>query len=251
MYHEGATLPDPDSHKFNVCSSGWTLLPMLSKKEGCGLRPHVFPPGLESRHPFWSRLCALCAGFIFLHSTGWTSPMSAAGAEPSLEAAGMPWTRWLKKFELMSVLCCQKYKFSLSCPSTSDLFGLYLISASFPGILNTQNKSCISYLSKFDTALVIGKRLFTAVIFSQLPLCCRNVCWNYLWIHVNVCVIYVHSFTLSYQPPIFFHLFIKTYIKTNQLLADNRLLMLPTASYSLQLIKFVLSKTHNYCLLED
>ena len=54
-----ATLPDPDSHKFNVHSSGWTLLPMLSKKEGCGLWPHIFPPGLESRHPFCSCLCAL------------------------------------------------------------------------------------------------------------------------------------------------------------------------------------------------
>lgn len=56
----------------------------------------------------------------------------------------------------------------------------------------------------------------------------------------KVCVIYVHSFTLSFQT--LFHLFMKTHVKTNQLLADNSLLMLPTASYSLQLM-FALSKT--------
>lgn len=108
------------------------------------------------------------AGFIFLYSTVWTSPMSTAGTEPSLKPAGMPWTRWPKKFELMLILCCQKYKFSLSCTITADLFGLYLISASFPGILNNQNKSWISYLSKFDIVWVTGNWLFTAVLFSQL-----------------------------------------------------------------------------------
>lgn len=75
-------------------------------------------------------------------------PMDAAGFfQHSLEqpwehsGAGMPPTRWLHNPELTALLCCQKYEFSLSCASTSELFRLYLLRASFLGILNTQNKS--------------------------------------------------------------------------------------------------------------
>lgn len=63
----------------------------------------------------------------------------------------------------------------------------------------------------------------------------------------KVCVIYMHSFSLSYQP--FFHLFMKIYVKTNQLLAYKPV----NASYSLLLasIKFSLSETCSCCLQED
>lgn len=111
------------------------------------------------------------AGFIFLYSTVWTSPMSAAGTEPSLKPAGMPWTRWLKKFELMSILCCQKYKFSLSCASTSDLFGLYPISASSPGILNTQKKSWYILFEQVWHGLSYReKAIYSCLIFTVITL---------------------------------------------------------------------------------
>lgn len=118
------------------------------------------------------------AGFIFLCSTVWTSPMSTAGTEPSLKPAGMPWTRW-PKFELMSILCCQKYKFSLSCTITADLFGLYLISASFPGILNNQNKSWYILFEQVWHSLSYRElAIYICLIFTVI-LYCRDIFWNY------------------------------------------------------------------------
>lgn len=120
-------------------------------------------------------------------------------------------------------------------PVPLDLFELYLISSSFPGILNTQNKSWYILFEHFD--IVIGERIFTVVLLSQLLLYYRHACCN-LWINVNVkcvCVISVHSFMLFVQP--YFHLF----IKTSQLLAYNSLI-LPTASYSLQLLSLLFLK---------
>lgn len=155
-------------------------------------------------------------GFILASGFSFPSSQELQGQTP-WNPAGKPWTRWLKKFEFMSMLSCQKCQLGLSCASSLDLFGLYLITASFLGILNTQNKPWDMLFGQIWHSLFpITKSIYSCLIFT---LDCRHVCWNYLWVLANVkCVhFYVPSFTLSSQP--LFQLFMKTSVKTSELLA--------------------------------
>ena len=159
----------PRSHKYNVCHSGWTLLGTLSKKAGCGLWPCV-SSWFGKQASFLLTLHALYRSHRFhlslQHSLD--QPHEHCRYRALTETSRNAMTRWLKKFELMSVLCCQKYKFSLSCASTSDVFGLYLISASFPGVLNTKKKSWCILFEQVWLSLSYRQKAIYSVLFSVI-----------------------------------------------------------------------------------